>query len=72
MMKDFPAFMKNQANKVPVADQNTQDVEGYYYNGPGGGQMAFWTCQSDSASQKHRHVFDEVYRRPVRPVYGLL
>lgn len=58
-MQDFPDFMKNEENRVPADAQNTQDVVGYYYDGPGGGQMAFWTCLSDRESKKHRHDFDE-------------
>ncbi len=58
-MQDFPDFMKNEGNRVPGSAQNTRDVVGYYYDGPGGGQMAFWTCHADRESQKHRHDFDE-------------
>ena len=58
-MKDFPEFMKNKMNKVPSSAQNTKDIEGYYYNGAGGGQMAFWTCYADRESEKHVHDFDE-------------
>ena len=58
-MKEFPDFMKNEANRVPAGAQNTQDVVGYYYDGPGGGQMAFWTCYSNRESKQHRHDFDE-------------
>ena len=58
-MKDFPDFMKNDKNRVPGSAQNTQDIEGYYYEGQGGGQMAFWTCHSDRESKKHKHDFDE-------------
>ena len=58
-MEDFPAFMKNENNRVPSGAQNTADVEGYYYEGPDGGQMAFWTCRTDRESKKHRHDFDE-------------
>jgi quercetin dioxygenase-like cupin family protein len=58
-MKEFPAFMKSEVNRVPVAAQNTADVEGYYYEGADGGQMAFWTCAAARVSAKHRHAFDE-------------
>ncbi len=58
-MEDFPEFMKNEGNRVPAAAQNTKDVVGYYYEGPGGGQMAFWTCYEARDSKKHRHDFDE-------------
>jgi quercetin dioxygenase-like cupin family protein len=58
-MKDFPDFMKNKKNSIPASAQNTEDIERYYYEGPGGGQMAFWTCYSDRESKKHKHDFDE-------------
>ena len=58
-MKDFPDFMKNEMNRVPGSAQNTEDIEGYYYTAPGGGQMAFWTCYCARESTKHRHDFDE-------------
>lgn len=31
-------FMKNEKNRVPGSAQNTEDVEGYFYERPGGGQ----------------------------------
>ena len=58
-MRDFPGFMKNEKNRVPQGVQNTEDIEGYFYEGPGGGQMAFWTCNSERESKKHKHDFDE-------------
>ncbi len=58
-MKDFPDFMKNALNRVPSAAQNTSDIEGYYYEGRDGSQMAFWTCRADRESKKHTHPFDE-------------
>ncbi|MBN1961174.1 MAG: cupin, partial [Deltaproteobacteria bacterium] len=60
-MKEFPLFMKNQSNRVPASAQNTEDIEGYYYDGPGGGQMAFWTYHANRVSQKHVHDFDEYF-----------
>ena len=33
-MKEFPDFMKNEKNRVPGSSQNTEDIEGYYYEGP--------------------------------------
>lgn len=65
-MKDFPDFMKNEKNRVPGSAQNTEDIEGYYYEGLGGGQMAFWTCYSDRESKKHKHDFDEYTIHSVR------
>ncbi len=58
-MRDFPAFMKNPLNRVDTAQQNTKDVEGYYFEGADGSQMAFWTCHESHESKEHRHEFDE-------------
>ena len=58
-MQHFPEFMKRRANTVSPLQENTQDVEGYYYEGKDGAQMAFWECYSDSISQRHIHDFDE-------------
>ncbi len=58
-MMDFPEFMKRPANKVPSQQQNTADVEGYYYSASDGSQMAFWTCHADRVSKEHAHEFDE-------------
>lgn len=58
-MKDFPDFMKNRKNHISTAEQNTDDIDGYFYEGFDGSQMAFWTCYSDRTSAKHTHEFDE-------------
>jgi len=58
-MMDFPDFMKNTKNRVSNKDQNTEDIEGYFYTGDDGSQMAFWTCHADRISNKHTHEFDE-------------
>ncbi|SPF41092.1 conserved hypothetical protein [Candidatus Desulfosporosinus infrequens] len=58
-MIDFPAFMKNPKNHINPKEQNTQDIEGYFYKGADGSQMAFWTCHADRVSKKHSHEFDE-------------
>ena len=58
-MLDFPEFMKSSKNCISSTEQNTQDIEGYYYTGADGGQMAFWTCFADRVSKKHTHEFDE-------------
>jgi quercetin dioxygenase-like cupin family protein len=59
-MEHFPDFMKNLKNKIDPAQQNTPDIEGYYYEGADGcSQMAFWECHSDRISKKHAHDFDE-------------
>lgn len=58
-MNDFPAFMKNSLNHVGTGQQNTDGVDGYYYEGRDGGQMAFWTCRESRVSREHVHPFDE-------------
>ena len=58
-MKDFPEFMKNKMNHIGANQQNTKDIDGYFYNGKDGSQMAFWTCYSDRTSKEHKHDFDE-------------
>jgi len=58
-MKHFPDFMKNQKNKVGTSQQNTDDIEGYFYEGADNSQIAFWECYSDRISKKHTHDFDE-------------
>jgi quercetin dioxygenase-like cupin family protein len=58
-MKDFPQFMKNPANRIAASEQNTPDIDGYFYEGADGSQMAFWTCYSNRTSRPHTHDFDE-------------
>lgn len=58
-MNEFPDFMRNEKNRVSADQQNTADVEGYFYEGADGGQLAFWTCRSARTSARHRHDFDE-------------
>ena len=58
-MDGFPKFMKRQANIVDKSQQNTEDIEGYYYEAPDGSQMAFWECHTDRVSSRHSHDFDE-------------
>lgn len=58
-MQDFPAFMKNEKNRIGADQQNTPAIEGYFFEGADGSQMAFWTCHADRESQPHTHPFDE-------------
>jgi len=58
-MKDSSDFMKQRQNHIRSTEQNTEDINGYYYNGLDGSQMAFWTYNADRASKKHTHDFDE-------------
>lgn len=51
--------MKSPRNRVSPTEQNTQDIEGYYYTGADSAQMAFWTCHAARTSNKHTHEFDE-------------
>ena len=32
-MIDFPDFMKSSKNRISDKEQNTEDIEGYFYNG---------------------------------------
>lgn len=58
-MRDFPDFMKNDKNHINSSQQNTVDINGYYFEGKDGSQMAFWTCYSDRESKENMHEFDE-------------
>ena len=58
-MKHFPKFMKNSKNRIDASQQNTQDIEGYFFEGADGSQIAFWEYLSDRSSKKHTHDFDE-------------
>jgi len=58
-MIDFPEFMKNSKNRISSNEQNTEDIEGFYYTGADDSQIAFWTCYADRISNKHTHEFDE-------------
>jgi quercetin dioxygenase-like cupin family protein len=58
-MKHFPDFMKNIKNKIDSSQQNTADIEGYYFEGKDDSQIAFWEYHSDRTSKKHSHDFDE-------------
>ena len=37
----FPKFMFSEKNMIPASQQNTPDIEGYYYTANDGSQMAF-------------------------------
>lgn len=58
LMDSFPKFMKETAKRIDQSEQNTPDIEGFYYEGKGG-QAAFWSCHSARESKKHTHAFDE-------------
>lgn len=40
-MKDFPNFMKSKSNHISSNEQNTEYIDGYFYEGADGSQMAF-------------------------------
>lgn len=56
---NFPEFMFREENKIPAAQQNTPDIEGYYYTANDGSQMAFWINKADRVSKEHTHDYDE-------------
>ena len=58
-MKDFPDFMKSRLNHIDSSQQNTSDIDGYYYEGKDGSQICFWTYFSDRESKENVHEFDE-------------
>ncbi len=55
----FPDFMMRPDNRIPESQQNTPDIEGYYYTAADGSQMAFWTYKADRVSKEHTHDYDE-------------
>jgi mannose-6-phosphate isomerase-like protein (cupin superfamily) len=69
-MSDFPAFMKQPANRIASSHQATPGVEGYVFDGVEGSQMAFWTCRETAASAEHVHDYDE-YMMVVEGCYTL-
>ena len=58
-MNDFPEFIKSHHNKVPKNEQNTKDIDGYFYQCSDNKQIVFWTCNSEQVSKKHLNDFDE-------------
>ncbi len=58
-MKDFPDFMKRKENHIDSRQQNTPDIDGYYYEGADGSQVCFWTYYADRESKESIHDFDE-------------
>ena len=51
--------MKKEINRVDASQQNTSDIEGYYFEGKDNSQIAFWECHADRKSKTHKHDFDE-------------
>lgn len=46
---------------IPPSQQNTPDIEGYYYTANDGSQMAFWIYKADRISKEHTHDYDELF-----------
>jgi len=51
-MKTFPDFMKSPKNLVDTSQQNTIDIEGYYFQGADETQIAFWECHAERSSKR--------------------
>lgn len=58
-MEAFPDFMKASLNHIESSQQNTPDIDGYYYEGKDGSQICFWTYLADRESKENVHGFDE-------------
>ncbi len=59
-MDDFPEFMKDSENSIAAEDQSN-GVRGWVYDGIDGKQMAYWICEIDGSSKEHVHDFDEYF-----------
>ena len=70
-MPDFPAFMKQPANRIATTSQATPGVEGYIFDGADGSQLAFWSCRETATSVPHTHDYDE-YMLVVEGCYTLI
>lgn len=58
-MTGFPEFIKSELNHIDSNQQNTPDIDGYYYEGKDGSQVCLWTYFSDRESKENVHEFDE-------------
>jgi hypothetical protein len=43
-MGEFPAFMRNPADRIAAASQHADAVEGYVFDGPGFGRQRAMRC----------------------------
>lgn len=59
-MREFPDFMKNPKNQIS-SNYQSNNIEGYVFDGKDGSQMAFWTCYKDGKSCEHVHDYDEYF-----------
>ncbi len=60
-VKEFPPFMRSPLNRIGRQSQYTEGIDGYYFTGADGNQMAHWTCYHYRDSQEHTHEFDEYF-----------
>lgn len=58
-MKGFPAFLKRKINRVDVAGDPANVMEGYVFDGSDGSQIVLWECPAGGVSPPHQHDFDE-------------
>ena len=58
-MNTFPEFIKRPSNRIDNSQQNTPDIEGYFYEASDGSQVCLWTYFSDRDSKENVHEFDE-------------
>lgn len=57
-MDDFPTFMKNPKNAI-ATDFQSGGIDGYLYEGAGGSQLIYWSCQKEGVSEEHVHDYEE-------------
>lgn len=58
-MSEFPDFIKRDPNRIDSSQQNTPDIDGYYYEAPDGSQVCLWTYLANRVSKENVHDFDE-------------
>jgi len=58
-MKHLAEFIKRTGKPIPINQQNTNDIKGYYYDSSNNVQIALWECNSEKESKKHKHEFNE-------------
>ena len=58
-MSSFPDFIKRPSNRIDNSQQNTPDIDGYFYEASDGSQVCLWTYFADRDSKENVHDFDE-------------
>ena len=58
-MEQIADFIRKNGIKVPSEQQNTLDIEGYYFTTHQNAQIAMWECFADKTSRRHTHAFNE-------------